>query len=663
MRESSKLSIIVGLFLVGVLFFNTGLRAEEVKAPADTFVEVPDTIKTENIPPIPVSIREKIRQYRDMNTASFEAWDPNGKGMVISTRTGNTEQLCWLESPLGQLKKMTDFPEPVNDAYFSPDPGRKYFIFSKDVGGAEVYQYFKFDMDSGDAVMITDGKSRHQGILFNHKGDRFAYANNSRTGMLFDVYLMDPEKPSEAKMIYQAARPAYYIPVGWLYDDRHLLVVEYISSTSANTLLLDTVTGKAEDLAPPHDGELIFALTWSSKDDKTFFGASDLDNEFKKLIRMDRASKKIEVINPDIHWDVDTGAATEDMTKMAFLTNEDGISRLYLLDTGSLTYKAITSLPEGVISGLEFDPEGKRLFMNISNARMNHNAFHLDLETMKLVQWTQSDTLGLDVSTFAIHQLIHYPTFDQVDGKPRQIPAFYYRPTKKSAKPYPVVVYIHGGPEDQELPEFQGTFNYFTNELGIAVICPNVRGSDGYGKSYLLLDNWEKREDSVKDIGALLDWIALQPELDKNRVAVYGGSYGGYMVLASLVHYSDRLACGVDIVGVSNFVTFLENTSAYRRDLRRVEYGDERKIRDFLTRISPLTNAHKIKRPLLVIQGQNDPRVPLSEADQIVDTMKKNKVPVWYMIGLNEGHGFSKKDNRDYMYFTVVRFLQEYVLK
>jgi dipeptidyl aminopeptidase/acylaminoacyl peptidase len=259
--------------------------------------------------------------------------------------------------------------------------------------------------------------------------------------------------------------------------------------------------------------------------------------------------------------------------------------------------------------------------------------------------------------------VIQYPTFDKVEGKTRMIPAFYYRPTKKSNKPYPVVIDIHGGPEGQYKPRFQGVANYLINELGIALIAPNVRGSSGYGKSYLLLDNAEKREDSVKDIGALLDWIATRPELDKNRIAVFGGSYGGYMVLASMVHFSDRLACGVDIVGISNFVTFLKNTSAYRRDLRRAEYGDERKIGDFLNKISPSTNAHKIKKPLFVIQGKNDPRVPASESEQIVKTVRKNKVPVWYQLATNEGHGFSKKYNRDFMYYSILLFFQEYLLK
>jgi dipeptidyl aminopeptidase/acylaminoacyl peptidase len=662
MRKITLLTL-AGFILLLMALPGTALKATEEKASKDTYVKVPETIITENIPPIPVDIEEKMRQYREMRSASFVDWDPREKGMIVRTRTGNTTQLCWLEQPMGELKQLTDFKEPVTRGYFSPDPARKYFLFAKDVGGGENYQFFKYDLDAGKSVMITDGKSRHQAIVFNHKGDRFAYANNSRTGMLFDVYVMDPDKPTEAKLVYKAGKPAYYIPGGWLHDDRHLLVIEYISANKAGTLLVDTVSGKFEHLTPESDKNFTFFLNSASNDDKYLYGSSDQNGEFNQMIRYERSTKKIDVVTRDISWDIDTAATSIDMKKAAFLVNEGGIGRLYLLDPDTLKYEAVTSIPEGVIDGITFDRAGKKLFLNISNARMYNDAFHLDLETMKWVRWTESDTGGLDLSTFPTPQLIHYPTFDKVEGKNRMIPAFYYRPITRSSHPFPVLIYIHGGPEGQDKPGFQGSYNYFINELGIAVICPNVRGSAGYGKSYLMLDNAEKREDSVKDIGALLDWISRRPELDKNRVAVYGGSYGGYMVLASMVHYSDRLACGVDIVGISNFVTFLKNTSAYRRELRRAEYGDERKIGDLLNKISPLTNAHKIKKPLLVIQGKNDPRVPISEAEQIVATAKKNNVPVWYLMATNEGHGFRKKYNSDYMYYAVVRFLQEYLLK
>ncbi len=659
MRKNIFVILLLMVVPVGVF------GAREAKNPAEAYIKAPETIITENIPPIPVEIQKKMEQYTEMKSAAFADWDPRGQGMIIATRTGNTTQLHWLEKPLGESKQLTDFPEPVTDAYFSPDPGKKYFLFTKDAGGGENFQVFRYDPETGKSTLLTDGKSLHMGIKFSPKGDRIAYANNSRTGMLFDVYIMDPEKPVEAKMVYKAERPAYYLPVKWMPDNRHLLVIESYSANKTGTLLVDTESGQAENLTPAGDKDFNFALAGASPDGKYFYGISDQSGEFSQLIRCERATKKIETITGAIPWNVDGAAVSKDMKKAAFLVNEGGISRLYLLDTDTLNYKAVTSIPEGVIddTSLAFDPEAKKLFLNISNSRMNRDAFHLDLETMELVRWTQSDTAGLDLSQFAGHRLIHYPTFDQVEGKPRMIPAFYYLPTRKSSRPFPVVIYIHGGPEGQDRPDFQGTYNYFINQLGIAVICPNVRGSSGYGKNYLLLDNAEKREDSVKDIGALLDWIAGQPELDKNRIAVYGGSYGGYMVLASLVHYSDRLACGVDIVGISNFVTFLKNTSAYRQDLRRAEYGDERKIGEILDRISPLNNAGKIKKPLLVIQGKNDPRVPISEADQIVATVKKSQVPVWYLVATNEGHGFSKKDNRDFMYYTVARFFQEYLLK
>ncbi len=655
------------LLLIGlILCQSVSLATKEPKnqnSQQQNYVKVPGTIVNDNVPPIPMEIQNRLKPYTEIKSTSFVDWDPRGQGMVVNTRLGNTHQLYWLDKPLGTLKPLTDFEEPVADAEFCPDMAKSYFVFPKDVGGAENYQYFSYDLNSEKSVMITDGKSRHMGLKFNHGGDRIAFVNNSRTGMLFDVYVMDPEKPQTVRIVYQATRSAYYIPGGWFKDDRHLIVTELLSANQANTLVVDTTSGKVTDVTPKSQEPQFFAMGMASKDGKYLYGISDRGSEFKKLVRLDRATLKVEIITKGIPWDIRSAAVSKDYRKAAFLANEGGIDRLYVMDMETLKYSPVPSLPEGLISGLKFDTQGKRLFLNLSNARMSFDAFHLELAAKKLVRWTKSDTGGLDLSKFPQSRLIHYPTFDCVNGKPRMIPAFYYRPAQKSDRPFPVLIDIHGGPEGQYRPLFQGIFNFFLNELEIAVIAPNVRGSSGYGKSYLLLDNAEKREDSVKDIGALLDWIARQPELDKKRVAVMGGSYGGYMVLTSMVHDSSRLACGVDIVGISNFVTFLKKTSPYRRDLRRAEYGDERKIGEFLNRISPSTNAQKIKKPLFVIQGKNDPRVPLGEAEQIVKTVRKNNVPVWYQVGTNEGHGFRKKDNRDFMFYAIVRFFQEYLLK
>ena len=629
----------------------------------DAVVKVPETIINQDVPPVPARIAEEMKQYTYIRSSGFVDWLPEGKGMIIATRKGNTTQLHALTEPRGKLEPLTDYPEPVGGAQVCPDAERNYFIFSKDTGGNELYQYYRYDLATRKAVCITDKKSRHMGLTFNHAGDRVAFVNNSRTGMLFDVYVMDPLDPESVKMVFSANRPAYFLPVAWSPDDTELLIIEYLSANQVNTHMVDLKTGKVRDVTPASESPQFFAMAMVSKDGRYLYGITDRGSEFRKLVRYELESGKITSITAGIEWDVENVEISRDYSRVVFTTNEDGIARLYRLDAETWEYSLVDSIPQGRIGGVSFDPEGKRLALNLNNARMNGEAFHFESDGGKLVQWTESDAGGLDVSRFVEPKLIHYSTFDEVDGKPRMIPAFYYCPVVKSERKIPVIVNIHGGPEGQYQPRFQGVFNYIINELGIAVIAPNVRGSSGYGKSYLLLDNAEKREDSVKDIGALLDWIATRPELDANRVAVFGGSYGGYMVLASMIHFNDRLTAGVDIVGISNFVTFLKNTSAYRRDLRRAEYGDEREIGDLLNRISPTTNAHKINKPLFVIQGKQDPRVPATEAAQIVETVKKNGVPVWYQVATNEGHGFRKKDNRDYMYYSIVRFFQEYLLK
>ncbi|MGI9242739.1 MAG: alpha/beta fold hydrolase, partial [Verrucomicrobiales bacterium] len=371
----------------------------------------------------------------------------------------------------------------------------------------------------------------------------------------------------------------------------------------------------------------------------------------------------IQILTPDLGWNVESAALSPARDRLAFTVNEDGQEVLYLLDTTTFALRKVDGLPIGLVGGLEFSPDGTRLGMTLNTARSPSDSFTLELgerplETGDLTRWTYSEVGGLDTSTFSKPELVRFPSFDD-----REIPAFVYRPAGEG--PFPVVIYIHGGPEGQFQPAFSSRFQMWIDTLGVAVIAPNVRGSRGYGKEYINLDNGYKREDSVKDIGALLDWVATQPDLDAGRVAVFGGSYGGYMVLASSVYYSDRLKAAVDVVGISNFVTFLENTQDYRRDLRRVEYGDERdpKMRAHLEKISPNNHVEKIDIPMLVIQGQNDPRVPVTEAEQIVAALREKDKVVWYLNALNEGHGYRKKENRDISQQVVIQFLQKHLLE
>jgi dipeptidyl aminopeptidase/acylaminoacyl peptidase len=312
----------------------------------------------------------------------------------------------------------------------------------------------------------------------------------------------------------------------------------------------------------------------------------------------------------------------------------------------------------GVYSSPRFHNNNVDIAITIASAQSPADVFVLNIVTNKLERWTESETAGIVASQLRSPDLIKWKSFD---GK--EISGFYYKPDTKFTGRRPVIITIHGGPEGQYRPGFQGASNYYLNEMGAAIIYPNVRGSSGYGKTFIASDNGFKREESVKDIGALLEWIALQPELDADRVMVTGGSYGGYMTLAVAVNYADRIRCALDVVGISHFGTFLKNTESYRRDLRRVEYGDERdpKMSAFFEKISPLNNAGKITKPMFIVQGGNDPRVPRTEAAQMAEKIRSNKGVVWYLEATDEGHGFAKKNNQDFQRYVTVLFMQRYL--
>ncbi len=615
----------------------------------------------ENIPEIPQRIKDRMLQYQNTRSAAIQDWDPSGEGMLISTRFAETTQIHYVEMPGGARKQITFFNEPVSGASLCPDPSREGFLFGKDVGGGEFYQIFYFDMEDGDYKMLTDGESRNGAPNWSNKGDKFTFYSTKRNGRDWDVYLADINNPAGAEPILTEG--GVWIATDWSPDDSKLLVVNYISANETYYHVLDIASGELTQINPSEEKIAYGAATWS-KDGKGVYITSDEDSEFKRLKYYDLETKEFTVLTADIPWDVESIEIAEEGDKLAFTVNEDGISKLYMLDTASREYHQIAGIPVGQVYALNFHPEGNKLALVINTPKTPGDVFVLSLKDNSLQRWTYSEVGGLNTENFVVPELIHYETFDEVGGQPRKIPAFYYKP-KNGEKKHPVLINIHGGPEGQFVPYFSSTMQYWLNELGIAVLAPNVRGSAGYGKSYLKLDNAYNREKSVRDIGALIDWIKKQPELDENRICVFGGSYGGYMVLASMTHYNDKLACGIDVVGISNFVTFLENTKEYRRNLRRVEYGDERdpKMREYLQKISPTTNAQKITKPLFVVQGLNDPRVPVTESEQMVEKIRQNGGDVWYLLGKDEGHGFRKKSNRDYYTNAVVLFLENYLLK
>ncbi len=568
--------------------------------------------------------------------------------------------------PLGARQQLTFYKEPVSGV--ARQPGGRKLLFTRDAGGSEFSQIYLMDPDSGDAELLTDGVSRNESTVWDRDGNRIAFQSTRRNGASNDIWLMDVTDPGKADMVLESPDGTRWEAAEFSADGSKLLLENYVSIVDSRVYLLDLYSGGKTLLAGGTENKSVNSPIAFDDDNGGFWFISDQGGEFNQLAwQATEPGSKPEFITADIPWNVSRATISHDRKRMVFAVNEDGISRLYLLDTQTREYRQVKGLPTGRAFNLLFSPDDSRLGMTLNTPQTPSDSYVLDLgasplDYRLLARWTRSEVGGLDTTTFRTPDLVHYPTFDLVDGEQRQIPAWIYRPAGKG--PHPVVISIHGGPESQARPAFSSTYQMWMEKLGLAIIQPNVRGSNGYGKTYLGLDNGFRREDSVKDIGALLDWIATQPDLDAGRVAVFGGSYGGYMVLASAVHYSDRLSAAVDRFGISNFVTFLENTQDYRRELRRAEYGDERDpaMRAYLESISPLNNIEHINVPMFIIQGENDPRVPVTESTQVVEALRKQGHTVWYMNALNEGHGYRKRENRDIYQQATFLFLQQHLV-
>jgi dipeptidyl aminopeptidase/acylaminoacyl peptidase len=618
---------------------------------------VPASIVAEGVPDVPRELTRALTPYQNARAAIFQGWYADRREILILTRFADTNQVHHVAVPGGARTQWTFLNDRVIEA--APRPGRSQYVYAADEGGAENYQLVFGDPVSPMATRITQGHARNVLAGWSSSGRFLGWSSNARTGKDMDLYVMDASDPGSARRLKEVSGD--WAITDWSPDDRRVVAVEWISINESYVHVIDVDTGRTEALTPRRSAgqePVAYADVRWSKDGKALYGTTDRESEFRRLARYDLASKDLTIVSSAIPWDIESFDLADDGRTIVVSANEDGISRLHVLDTDGHERSA-PKLPAGVVSHLKFRRGSREFAFNLTSARATNDAYSYDLGNDVLTRWTKSEVGGLDPEAFAEPELIRFPAFDG-----RKIPAFVYRPRGKFSGPRPVLIDIHGGPEGQFRPGFLGRSNYLLDELGIAIIHPNVRGSSGYGKSYLKLDNARLREDSVKDIGALLDWIAKQPNLDASRVAVIGASYGGFMTLSSLTHYSDRLKAGIDVVGISNFVSFLEHTQGYRRDLRRAEYGDERDpaMRKILEAISPLSSADKIGVPLLVAQGKNDPRVPLSESEQIVAKVRGAGKPVWYVVANNEGHGFVKKTNQDYLQAVEVLFLRRFLL-
>jgi len=620
--------------------------------------DFPPNLVADGIPPIPAEVRAKAASYLDFRTGAFQSWHPQTRSMLIATRFGEVAQIHEVAAPGAARRQLTFLPEPVSSAAWQPKSG-KYIVFSQDTGGGEFFQLYRFDPADGRVTLLTDGKSRNTGARWSTSGHQLAYSSTRRTGKDTDIYLMDPAQPGKDRLLLELTGGGWSV-ADWSHDDEQLAVIEYVSINESYIWAVDIQSGTKKRVTPQASEKVSYSGAIFSRDGKRLYTSSDAESEFNRLGTIDLESGSFTPLIRDLNWEVSSFDLTPDGKAIAFVTNEDGVSILRIADSKSGKVRFTPKLSKGVISALEWHENGHDLGFTFASARSAGDAYSYNIKDRELSRWTESETSGLNADNFAEPELVKMKSFDGT-----QISAFVYRPeARKFAGKRPVLLLIHGGPESQSRPGFMARYNYFINEMGIALIVPNVRGSAGYGKTFLALDNGVKREDSVRDIGTVLDWIGKDSSLDSNRVVVIGGSYGGYMVLSSMIHFSDRLRAGIDIVGISNFLTFLKNTQDYRRDLRRAEYGDERDpaVREVLEKISPSNHASKIKDPLFVVQGKNDPRVPVTEAEQIVKAVRENGREVWYLMAQDEGHGFAKKRNQDIQFLCTIMFLQKFAL-
>ena len=637
---------------IAVIFsvFTGGAAAAE----ANDIAPRPAALVADQVPDIPQAIVDQTRPYMEYRTASFVDWDPKTKAMLIATRFAETRQLHRVAAPMGQREQLTFASEPVSSARYAPDGSS--LLFQKDSGGNEVHQIFA--LDDGQPKLLTDGKSRNSLGPWSSSGKLLAFGSNKRTGLYNDIYLMNPARPESARMLIASTGGGWF-PIDFSPDDKQLLVFNYVSVTDNQLYLIDIAKGVSRKLTDSSNPVAYEGLQFAP--DGRLWAASDDGSDVKRLGAVNLETSLFEPVVDEKIWDITDFDISRDGRWIAFEVNQAGRSVLKFYDLKSGQVRAADGLPAGVISGAKFAPWGE-LGLTLNSNQTGTDAYSINPETLAITRWTRSETGGLDAAKNVAPELVEIESFDG-----EKMSGFLYRPDPARHKGRrPLIINIHGGPEGQATPRFLGRDNHLINELGIAIFYPNVRGSTGFGKRFVSLDNgpW-LRENSVLDIGEFLDHLRKDKRIDRKRIAVTGGSYGGYMTLASMLRYGSKLKAGLEVVGISSFVTFLKNTEAYRRDLRRVEYGDERipEQRAKLEEISPLLRANEIKIPLMVVTGANDPRVPASEADQVIAAVRANGRPAWHLLAENEGHGFRKKANGDYQFWASLIFWKKYLLE
>jgi dipeptidyl aminopeptidase/acylaminoacyl peptidase len=627
-------------------------------------VPVPAGIRMEGVPPVPAALAEGLAPYASFRMATFQAWHPTERRMLIKTAFGDVPQIHQVRAPGGARTQLTFFPRGVPGVQFrdvSYDASGRGIIFRRDTSqGRGAFQLFRYDFATGASALLTDGASINSAAVPARRGSRIAYTSTRRSKADRDIYVMDPADPGTDRLLLEVS--GIWAVMDWSPDDRELLVVEAPSTVSETYLWRVNVETGEKTAITERDGR---AVLWReatySPDGRSIYALGNLDSDVPRLLRRDLgASQWVPVFESEnliSRFDL-----SPDGRLLAVVTDTGIGSELRIVDARNGRARPVTRLPPGTIQSVAWHPKGGDVAFTFAGARTFNDVYSLDPQTGRVDRWTSSEVGGANPESLPDAEIVRWKSFDGLE-----ISGVLYRPPASFEGPRPVLINVHGGPALVERPRGLGRSNYFRTEMGVAIVYPNIRGSAGFGRAFEQADDVMKREDAVKDIGALLDWIAAQPGLDQDRVMITGGSYGGYVAYASAIAYGDRLRGAIAGFAISDFITYLEGTDATepsRREDRRIEYGDpaDPEVRAFLERISPLRNASQIRIPLLVIQGGKDNLVPLSQAEQMVKAVRANGIPLWYVVFEEAGHEQLPGQANNFNLYTWILFAQEFLV-
>lgn len=647
----------ISLALLSLYSIWAGLYAQD--SLQNYYIKIPDGISVDGVPPLSATLIESIKPYTFARFSYLQDWHPLKKEMLINTQLGNTIQSYVVKMPGGMRRQVTFYDEPINQSLFDRKKGN-YIIVQKDNNGDEFYQIYRHDLSTGKSELLSDGgKSYNFNLGWNKKGDKLFFTSLTSNESNRKIYILDPDKPDSKQLFLNLEGPNWHVQDMSADESKLLLSMPYEGSNSENSLWLYDVKSKDKKILLPAKGKKgSYSSIGSTNDGSGFYLLTNQDSEFTQLAFYNYKNHELNILT-HFNWNIRSASLSPDETKIAFIVNEEGISKTYIYYTAGKTYKPIQGLPVGYLSSIGWLKDSQSLAFQLSTSYAICDIYEFNTKTSKLIPWVQNEIGGIDASAIPAPRLIKWKSFDGLI-----ISGFLYPASKRFTGKRPVIIDIHGGPVSQALPFYYSNVNYYTNELGISVIFPNIRGSNGFGKVFTELDNGIKKEDALKDIGSLLDWIASRPDLDADRVMVTGGSYGGYMTYRTAIAYNSKIRCAVEAFGISDMLSYKKNVDTAYREYFTSEFGDlnDQTIRNYFDRISPLKNANKLTMPIFIIQGRNDPRIPFTESQQMVEAIKKNGGKVWYLLANDEGHGFSKQSNQDYLFYATIEFIKRYLI-